>query len=56
LRLTQRQLSQRTGIGLRLIRELEQGKKTARADKINQLLQFFGHQLGPIPMDVENDE
>ncbi len=46
LKLTQEDLSARTGLGLRFIRELEQGKKsTVRMDKVLELLAFFGHTL-----------
>jgi y4mF family transcriptional regulator len=48
LNLTQQQLAERAGVGLRFVRELEQGKKTLRMDKVNQVLQLFGHQLGPV--------
>ncbi len=58
LHLTQQQLAERAGVGLRFIRELEQGKKTLRMDKVNQVLQLFGHQLGPVEarrMFIENN-
>jgi y4mF family transcriptional regulator len=48
LHLTQQQLAERAGVGLRFVREMEQGKKTLRMDKVNQVLQLFGHQLGPV--------
>jgi y4mF family transcriptional regulator len=51
LKLTQTELASKAGVGLRFIRELEQGKKTLRMDKVNQVLILFGHQLGPIPVD-----
>ena len=42
--LTQPQLAERAGVGLRFIRELEAGKKlTLRMDKANQVLALFGH-------------
>ena len=47
-RLTQADLARKAGVGLRFIRELEQGKKTLRADKVNQVLQLFGKTLGPV--------
>lgn len=43
--LTQVEFSQRAGVGLRFLRELEQGKPTVRLDKVNQVLEFFGHHL-----------
>jgi hypothetical protein len=32
------------------VRELEQGKTTLRLDKVNQVLQLFEHQIGPVPV------
>ncbi len=51
LKLTQEQLAAKSGVGLRFIRDLEQGKTTLRMDKVNQVLNMFGHELGPVPMD-----
>ncbi|PIV19651.1 MAG: transcriptional regulator [Elusimicrobia bacterium CG_4_10_14_3_um_filter_49_12_50_7] len=44
-RLTQIELSERAGVGLRFIRELEQGKETVQLDKVNQVLRFFGYHI-----------
>jgi y4mF family transcriptional regulator len=49
--LTQFDLSEKSGVGLRFVRELEQGKKTVRMDKVNQVLSLFGSELGPVPID-----
>jgi len=49
--LTQIDLSEKSGVGLRFIRELEQGKSTLRMDKVNQVLSLFGSELAPVPMD-----
>jgi len=38
-------------IGLRFVRELEQGKKTVRMDKVNQALAMFGMQVDVGVMD-----
>ena len=46
--LTQEELAARAGVGLRFIRELEQGKTTLRSDIVNQVLDLFGYELGPI--------
>ena len=46
--LTQVDLADKSGVGLRFVRELEQGKQTLRMDKINQVLSLFGHQVGPV--------
>lgn len=50
--LTQTELSERSGVGLRFIREMEQGKKTLRMDKVNQVLALFGEELGPVKTEV----
>lgn len=52
-RLTQMQLASISGLGLRFIREVEQGKDALRMDKVNQLLLFFGHELAPQPISDE---
>lgn len=52
-RLTQTDLSEKAGVGLRFIRELEQGKQTLRLDKVNQVLNLFGSEIGPVPMNKE---
>jgi y4mF family transcriptional regulator len=49
--LTQIELAERAGVGLRFVRDLEQGKTTVRMDKVNQVLILFGHQLGPVKID-----
>ena len=46
--LTQADLSEKSGVGLRFIRELEQGKETLRLDKLNQVLNLFDYEVGPI--------
>ena len=48
--LTQVELSDITGLGLRFIRELEQGKSNLMLSKVNQSLLFFGHKLSPTPL------
>ena len=50
LGMTQQDIANRAGVGLRFIRDLEQGKKTIRMDKVNQVLALFGHELGPVEM------
>lgn len=52
-KLTQVELSDVTGVGLRFVRELEQGKPNLMMDKINQVLLFFGHTLTPTPISDE---
>lgn len=45
--LTQEEFAVRSGLGLRFVRELEQGKETVRLDKVNQALRMFGMQAVP---------
>lgn len=53
-RLTQPQLAAKAGVGLRFIRDLEQGKAALRTDTINKVLFLFGKCLGPV--DLPRDE
>ncbi|MCK4311449.1 MAG: helix-turn-helix transcriptional regulator [Candidatus Cloacimonetes bacterium] len=55
LKLTQKDLAEKAGVGLRFIRELEQGKQTIRLDKVNQVLSLFGYQMGPVKAGYENE-
>lgn len=48
LSLTQKDLALNAGVGLRFVRELEQGKKTLRLDKVNDVLALFGKEAGVI--------
>jgi y4mF family transcriptional regulator len=50
-KLTQPELALKAGVGLRFIRDLEQGKHTLRMDKVNDVLRLFGETLGPVPLD-----
>ena len=51
--LTQEEFAIRAGLGLRFIRELEQGKETVRLDKVNQALAMFGMEA--VPGRIEED-
>ena len=53
LGLTQQQFAMRSGLGLRFVRELEQGKETVRMDKVNQALAMFGAEAIPGRKDRE---
>ena len=55
LGLTQAELAEKGGVGLRFIRDLEQGKTSMRVDKVNQVLQLFGMELGPVPLKLGTD-
>ena len=54
--LTQAEFALRSGLGLRFVRELEQGKETVRLDKVNQALAMFGMTDVPGKADREDDE
>lgn len=51
-KLTQLELAEKAGVGLRFIRDLEQGKQTLRLDKVNQVLALFGYEMGPIKKET----
>ena len=51
--LTQVELSDVTGAGLRFIRDWEQGKPNLMTDKVNQVLAFFGHELSVKEIEYE---
>ncbi len=53
LGLTQEEFAIRSGLGLRFVRELEQGKETVRLDKVNQALAMFGMEA--VPGRIKND-
>jgi y4mF family transcriptional regulator len=43
--LTQPELAERSGVGLRFVRELEQGKPSVRLDKVKKVIDLLGHEL-----------
>ena len=45
--LNQVELAERSGVGVRFVRELERGKATVQLDKVNQVLSLFGEGLRP---------
>ena len=51
--LTQEEFAVRSGLGLRFVRELEQGKETVRLDKVNHALAMFGKEA--VPGRIEED-
>lgn len=57
-KLTQKEFALRSGLGLRFVRELEQGKETLRMDKVNQALAMFGMEAvpGEKPREIDDDE
>ena len=52
--LTQEEFAMRAGLGLRFVRELEQGKETVRLDKVNQAL--FGAKAVPAAKRKQEDD
>lgn len=54
--LTQVSLSEKAGVGLRFIRELEQGKQTLKLNKINQVLNLFGAEVGVVSISKTDDK
>lgn len=54
--LTQEEFAIRSGLGLRFVRELEQGKETVRMDKVNQALAMFGAVAVPGRLSDEKKE
>ncbi len=50
--LSQVELAERSGVGLRFVRDMEQGKQTLRMDKVNQVLALFGEALAPVKTDL----
>lgn len=50
-KLTQPELAEKAGVGLRFLRDLEQGKPTIRLDKVNQVLSMFGYEIGSVKID-----
>lgn len=55
VKLTQEELAKKAGVGLRFLRELEQGKKTLRLDKVNQVLVMFGSEVGVVRKEVGDE-
>lgn len=50
--LTQEDLAYKAGVGLRFVRDLEQGKQALQLDKVNQVLRLFNAQVGPVSLSV----
>ena len=55
LGLTQEEFAMRSGLGLRFVRDLEQGKATVRLDKVNQALAMFGMEAVPGRMEARDE-
>ena len=53
-RLTQQELAFKAGVGLRFVRDVEQGKKTMRIDRLNAVLDLFGYCAGPVRKEEDD--
>jgi len=53
LNLTQEELANKAGVGIRFVRELEQGKETVQFNKVNQVLSLFGYSLTPTKIGLD---
>lgn len=54
--LTQEEFAEKAGVGLTVIRKIEQGKDNLSLSKVNQVLLMFGHVLGPIKTQDETSD
>ncbi|WP_127845424.1 helix-turn-helix domain-containing protein [Psychroflexus aestuariivivens] len=48
--LTQEEFAERTGVALTVVRKIEQGKTNLNMDKVNLVLNMFGHELAPVSL------
>ena len=48
LGLTQEEFAEKAGVALTVVRKIEQGKENFSVSKVNQVLNMFGHELGPV--------
>ena len=55
LKLSQEELAMRVGVGLRFIRDVEQGKESVRLDKLNQVLRYFGLEASAVKMRRDDE-
>ena len=53
LKLMQKELAAKAGVGIRFIRELEKGKESVQLDKVNQVLSLFGFNLAPSKQQID---
>lgn len=55
LKLSQEELAMRAGVGLRFIRDVEQGKESVRLDKLNKVLNYFGLEVSAVKMRRDHE-
>lgn len=48
VRLTQEEFAEKSGVALTVIRKIEQGQTNLNMDKVNLVLNMFGHELAPV--------
>lgn len=53
--LTQEEFAERAGVALTVVRKIEQGKTNLNMDKVNLVLQMFGHELAPVKSKNMNE-
>jgi len=53
LGINQDEFAEKSGVALTVIRKIEQGKENLSLSKVNQVLQMFGHVLGPVNTNHE---
>ncbi len=53
--ITQVELAEKADVGLRFVRDLEQGKKSLQMDTVNKVLALFGAELAPLEKDKNNE-
>lgn len=53
--LTQVELAERSGVGVRFVKELEAGKETVQMNKVNQVLRLFGEELYPQKISIADE-
>lgn len=53
--LTQQQLAEKAGVGIRFVRDVEQGKKSVMLHLVNRVLALFGDIMKPTPINRNNE-
>ncbi len=54
--MSQQDLAELAGVGIRFVSELERGKASVRLGSVNAVLAVFGKQLGLVPIMRNADE
>jgi y4mF family transcriptional regulator len=55
VKLTQEEFAERAGAALTVVRKIEQGKTNLNMDKVNLILNMFGHELAPVNRKKMNE-